>query len=200
MGGVGSGVTLRERQRSQLIAHIRQTAYRLFAERGYDAVTTEDIAAAAGISPSTYFRCVPNKEGLLVDALTEAVAGTVTSFERRPPQESARDALVRAILEQTDLFKDEVETWHRAMAGAPALLARVTLLAPADRERLITLVGTRMDRDPATDLVPGLLVHVMLAAAEHAYRLWLASPGYPSPSLRDLVAESLAITAAAQWD
>jgi len=47
---IGEGETLRDRQRAQVRADIRRAAFRLFVERGYDAVTTEEIAAAAGVS------------------------------------------------------------------------------------------------------------------------------------------------------
>lgn len=59
--------SLRDRRRAELLSQIQQTAHQLFAERGFEAVTTEDIASAAGISISTYFRYAPTKEGLLVD-------------------------------------------------------------------------------------------------------------------------------------
>lgn len=54
--------SLRDRRRAELLLQIQHTAHELFAERGFDAVTTEDIAAAAGISISTYFRHAPTKK------------------------------------------------------------------------------------------------------------------------------------------
>ncbi len=59
---------LRERQRNALRAEIERAAIRLFAEQGFDQVTTEAIAEAVGISPSTFFRHVPNKDQLLLAA------------------------------------------------------------------------------------------------------------------------------------
>src|SRR5882757_7539500 len=58
--------TLRDRQRAQIRAGIRRAAFRLFAERGYDAVTTDEIAAAAGVAPRTFFRHVATKEELVL--------------------------------------------------------------------------------------------------------------------------------------
>ncbi|WP_201359299.1 TetR family transcriptional regulator, partial [Mycobacterium paraintracellulare] len=40
--------SLRDRRRAELLSQIQQTAHQLFAERGFEAVTTEDIASAAG--------------------------------------------------------------------------------------------------------------------------------------------------------
>ena len=66
--------SLRDRRRAELISQIQNTAHQLFAERGFAAVTTEDIAVAAGISISTYFRYAPTKEDLLVAPVRQTVA------------------------------------------------------------------------------------------------------------------------------
>jgi hypothetical protein len=65
--------SLLERQRARIGAEIRRAAYRPFIQRGYDAVTTEEIAAAAGVSPCTSFGTFPprtNCRSDLLDRLT----------------------------------------------------------------------------------------------------------------------------------
>lgn len=167
-------MSLRERQRRQVRADIQRAAFTLFARDGYDAVTTEQIADAAGISPSTYFRHVRSKDDLLLDPVREGGAGIVALVEERPVSEPADVALARAILERsTTLTATETEQWRTAFCTAPHLMDRVALITPEHRSRLIELVARRMACDPDTDSNPGLLVHLMLAAAEFGYRQWL---------------------------
>lgn len=177
-------MSLRERQRRQVRAEIQSAAFTLFAHSGFDAVTTEQIAAAAGVSPSTYFRHVRSKEDLLLDPVREGGAGIAALLEGRPEGEPADIALAQSLLARSSaLGTDEIEGWRAAFATAPHLLDRVALVPADHRKRLVELAARRMGTDPATDSSPGLLVHLMLAAAEFGYLQWLRSSRDRSASL-----------------
>jgi AcrR family transcriptional regulator len=58
---------LRERKKMKTRQTIRREAFRLFDERGYASTTTEQIAEAAAVSASTFFRYFPSKESVLLN-------------------------------------------------------------------------------------------------------------------------------------
>jgi len=67
-----------------LCADLGFAAYRLFAAHGLDNVTTEHIAAAAGVSPSTFFRYTATKEELLLDPVRRGWSAIAALLEARP--------------------------------------------------------------------------------------------------------------------
>lgn len=193
-------MSLRERQRQQVRAEIQRAAFALFARSGFDQVTTEQIAAAAEVSPSTYFRHVRSKEDLLLDPVREGGEGIAVMLEGRPEDEPADVALARAILARsTALGIEELEHWRTAFATAPHLLDRVALIPPDHRARLVELAAQRMGTDPATDSRPALMVHLMLAAAEFGYLQWLRSTDNPAASLPVCVEAAVAVVLGDRW-
>jgi AcrR family transcriptional regulator len=191
--------SLRDRQRAQIRADLRRAAFRLFIERGYDAVTTEEIATAAGVSPRTFFRHVPTKEDLLLAPVRRGGAAIVNLLEQRPAKESPDVALINAIITRTRSFDQaDTEEWRQALLVAPDLLGKLTMHTPADRERAIKLIAERMCANPDTDIRPGLLVQLAFAAADFAFQQWVRRSTAPRP-LDLYVTEALGAVKSRHW-
>lgn len=193
-------MSLRERQRRQVRLEIQRAAFVLFVRSGFEEVTTDQIAAAAGVSPSTYFRHVRSKEDLLLDPVRDGGAGIAPLLEGRPATEPADIALAASILERSaTLTTEDLEQWRAAFATAPHLLDRVALIPPDHRTRLVELTAERMQTDLESDSRPGLLVHLMLAAAEYGYLQWLRSADNPAASLPVCVEAALDAVLDDRW-
>ncbi len=191
--------SLRDRQRAQIRADIRRAAFRLCVERGYDAVTTEEIATAAGVSPRTFFRHVPAKEELLLAPVRYGGAAIVNLLEGRPAAEPPDIALINAIVTRTRSFEQaDTEEWREALLVAPDLLDKVTVHRPADKDRATKLIAERMGVNADADLRPGLLVQLAFAAADFAFQQWVRQSGKPRP-LDRYVTEALDAVKSPHW-
>jgi AcrR family transcriptional regulator len=191
--------SLRDRQRVQIVADIRRAAFRLFAERGYHAVTTEEIAAAAGVSPRTLFRHVATKEELVLGPVRRGGSAIARHLEQRPAGEARDDALGNAIIDRAAAFDDsESEDWRQVIL-ATALLDRVTLLTAADRDRVVKLTAERMGVAPEADTRPGLLVQLAFAAGDFGFQHWIKQSGAAAKPLRQCVADALEAIKSSRW-
>lgn len=192
--------SLRDRQRAQIRAEIRRAAFRLFIERGYDAVTTEEIATAAGVSPRTLFRHVPAKEELLLAPVRHGGAAIVNLLERRPAHESPDVALGNAIITRTRSFEEaDCAEWREALLVAPHLLDKVTLHTPADKERATKLIAERMGTNSDVDLRPGLLVQLGFAAGDFAFQSWVRQSARKPRPLDRYVTDALEAIKSPHW-
>jgi AcrR family transcriptional regulator len=86
---------LRERKKAKTRAAIREAAMTLFEQQGYASTTVEQIAEAAEVSPSTFFRYFPTKEAVvLTDEWDPLIADVIRS---QPPEVGTVDALLAGI-------------------------------------------------------------------------------------------------------
>jgi AcrR family transcriptional regulator len=192
--------SLRDRQRAQVRADIRRAAFRLFIQRGYDAVTTEEIAAAAGVSPRTFFRHVSTKEELLLAPVRHGGAVIVSLLEEQPAAESPDVALINAIITRTRSFgQADTEEWREALLVAPDLLGKLTMHTAADKERAMKLIAARMRANPDTDIRPGLLVQLAFAAADYGFQRWVRQSTKKPRPLDRYVTEALDAVKSQHW-
>ncbi len=160
-------------------------------------MTTEDIAAAAGVSISTYFRHAPTKEGLLVDPVQQLLAEVVDRYTARPADESAAEALIQVFVTYArDAADLDLDTWYRAILTAPHLLTRSTLISGNDHQKFIEHVSTRMGVDASIDARPALLVHTSLATIQFILKRWLSADPLASPTIDVQMDDALRITLA----
>ena len=117
---------LRERKKARTMHQVQGVALRLFAERGFEAVTIEQVAAEAEVSPSTVYRYFGTKEGLVIlDEFDDpALGGLVSLLSSDVPLV----ALVRAAISAIDdehfvKARDLTMLRSRMIAGTPALRA-----------------------------------------------------------------------------
>jgi AcrR family transcriptional regulator len=88
---------LRERKKQRTRDQIVEAAMRLFADRGYQATTIADIAAAADVAPRTFFSYFPSKEAVVFHNVERDLDGLAGTLRDRRPGETAFDALRRWI-------------------------------------------------------------------------------------------------------
>ena len=156
---------LRQRKKARTRAAIREQALRLFGDQGFDATTVEQIAAAAEVSPSTFFRYYPAKEDVLtgdgVDALVvEALAGQPPGLD---PVAAVRAALACALasLPAEDLARlADSARLGMSLPKMSEFAGTVEVLAGAVARR----AGGECD-DFAARMLAGAVIGVIMAAA-----------------------------------
>src|SRR5262245_14325897 len=105
-------IGLRERKKAKTRAAIQEHALRLFQEQGYNETTVEQIAEAAEVSPSTFFRYFPTKEDVaLYDAFDPLF---IEAFQNQPPSLSLMQALRAAFHEVYEELPAEVLAQQQA--------------------------------------------------------------------------------------
>jgi AcrR family transcriptional regulator len=145
--------SLRERKKARTRASIREHALRLFREKGYDQTTVEQIAAAAEVSPSTFFRYFPTKEDVVLrddldDRILEAFVGQPASLT---PVAAVRAAIREAIETFTPAEWEEMREAAELNLTVPEIRARIMDELARTIDAMAEALAKRTGR-PADDL------------------------------------------------
>jgi AcrR family transcriptional regulator len=181
----GPPARLRERKKQRTRQLIADTARRLFAERGFEAVTVAEIAREAEVAEKTVYNYFPTKEDLFysrLEAFEEELLAAIR--DRRPGTTMIAafgDFLLQPrgvfALEDTDAATEQLRTITRVITESPALLARERQVFARYTESLAGLIASETGAAP-DDVQPraaaGALVAVHQALIDYVRRRTIA--------------------------
>jgi AcrR family transcriptional regulator len=157
---------MRARKKLRTRRLIRDTAVRLFIERGFDEVTVVEIAREADVSEATVFNHFPTKEDL-VDGQMEAFENELLEAVRnRPPGESALAAYVGFVFAIRGLLTEEqgreqIAAWARLVLDSPALVSREHEVFAHHTAALAKLLAEETGAHP-DDLTPWVVANALI--------------------------------------
>ncbi len=175
-------------------ARIEAVALQLFAERGFDATTVDQIAAAAGIGRRTLFRYYASKTDLVWGDFAGELARLRDRLARTDPAVPVMETVRREVVAFNRLQPDQVGSHRRRMAlilGVPTLLANSTLRFAEWRAVLADFAAARLGARPDA-LAPNVLAYSALGATLAGYEQWLRDDGADLETLLDAALEELA--------
>jgi AcrR family transcriptional regulator len=169
---------MRERKRTRTRLMIQAEAMRLFAEKGYENTTVDEIAFAAAISPRTFFRYFPTKEDVVLWDEYDPIAPEL--FDARPDDEPLAESLRAFIhLAVGGLYRrnpEELLLRVRLLTSVPELRARMRD-AQRGGEKTMAAVLARKRGLPADDMTVEVLAAAFGAAITVALEAWVRDDG-----------------------
>ncbi|MDT7843068.1 TetR family transcriptional regulator [Streptomyces justiciae] len=194
-------MSLRELKKQQTRERIGDTAWRLFAERGFDRVTVVEVARAAQVSEATVFNYFPAKEDLFFSRFEAFGERLVEAVRTRPPGESVLSAFRRRLLQPEGLLAqveagdtealEQLRTVNRLIADSPALRAREQRAHAA----CVDALAAALDGDVTARVTASALFGVHRALVDHVRHRVLTddAPTALPAEVRRLATEAFAL-------
>jgi AcrR family transcriptional regulator len=166
---------LRERKKPRMFRTVSDIAVRLFVERGFDAVSVAEVAAAAEISKPTLFRYFPAKEDLVLYRIAdhEREAADVVAEARTagvPPLAALRRHFLDGLAAADPITglndHPQVRAFYALLYGTPSLVARLH----AHLERSEAALADALGGDVDARLAAGQIVTVRRILAQENWR------------------------------
>ncbi|ONM48961.1 TetR family transcriptional regulator [Nocardia donostiensis] len=159
----------------------------LFARKGFDETTVEEIASAAGMTKRSFFRYFPTKEDVVFDGVDLTGEKVVADIAARPEGEDAWESLHRVLRTwQSEIHASEqVLATLRLIEATPTLVGRLHHRRTEWRRRVSEALQNRAGAD--TDAYTAdLLINAATAVLDAVSSEWVRSGGKADrPTLLD---------------
>lgn len=179
---------LRERKKRKTMRHIRDMAFDLFEDHGFDAVTVERIADVAEVSPSSIYRYFHTKEGIVLwnpNRDTALVSLFAESSHGQPLLEAVRHALTHYFANGDDWSEGPERRRLHLLLTEPAIKAAAVSRAAEAIDALSAQLAARSGTS-ATDFRVQVTTGALMGAVLSAVRAWHAEGATePLPDLLD---------------
>ncbi|MEV0218524.1 TetR family transcriptional regulator [Streptomyces sp. NPDC050704] len=164
-------MNLREQKKLAAWRAIRSAALQMFDERGFEAVSVEEIATAVGVSRSTFFNYFAGKEAVVFDQDPEERDHWRAIMAARPTDEPLWEALTAILVGFNELLGDRLPMQLRLKAQSPALAkSSWDVVGGQFSDDLRDWMTSRAPE--ADSLTAALHLNLALAAQTTAYEAW----------------------------
>ncbi|WP_404312917.1 TetR/AcrR family transcriptional regulator [Agrococcus terreus] len=184
---------LRERKKILTRQTIAEAAFSLAREHGLDAVTIDDIAERAFVSPRTVSNYFPSKEAAVVASSSDGPDELLVGLDARPADEEPLLSLRAVIVEAMGAWDDDrlasVREREALIDRFPALLPHRMAQYDALEDAMRRSVAQRAHVDAETETFPRLVAAAAAAAVKTAVRVWVRQDG-TTPTLVELVEQA----------
>ncbi|MFD3377517.1 MULTISPECIES: TetR family transcriptional regulator [unclassified Streptomyces] len=176
----GPRTSTRDIARAAVRSELAQVAYDLIRREGFDGVTVNDLAAAAGVSRSTFLRYFGTKEDAVLGAVEAQGEQLAEALRARPAAEDDWTALRRALDTITEPYRldpAEALATTRLIMGTPALCARQLEKQNSWRSPLARALAERTDPPRPVTVALSVKAAAALGCLNIALDHWLVSDG-----------------------
>jgi AcrR family transcriptional regulator len=169
---------LRERRRVRVKLMVQAEALKLFADKGYEQTTIDDIAHASAMSPRTFFRYFPTKEDVVLwDEYDElSFAELLTNQEHEDPLVRLITTVRQIIAGVHDRDRDLLLARTRLSFRVPEIRARFLDQQASTMGALYPQLAAALGGDP-DDLGLRVMLSALFAAMLVAVERWQHDDG-----------------------
>lgn len=198
MDAITQSPSLRDRTRRAVQGELVDVAIRLFIQNGYDEITVEQIAEAAGMSKRSFFRYFPSKDALLLGKYDRLGEDFAVALSARPRDEATWAALRRMFDGVVDYISDpehaaQAEAVDRIVQASGSLRAGYLERMQRAQERIVAVIEERASGEIG-ELEAGAVVAAAFAALSTAH-LHAARTGTPLSDALDAAMKAVSAIA-----
>ncbi len=173
------------------IDSLTDVAFKLFAERGYDATSMDEIAAVAGITKASIYHHVQGKEALLAHGLDRALTALFAVLDEPAAKQGTPrqrlEAIVGRVAEVTMRMLPEVSVLFRVRGNSPTERDAMARRRAFDREVAELVVAAQRAGSVRADIDAGLLTRLIFGTSNSVVE-WYRPSG---PTAAGAIAQAL---------